>query len=72
MPSLCRGLIADGPALALALAAKLGTSVVGAVGFYVIAHSALLLLGVLLLYLAVMLFSRGSLVRFARAAARLR
>ena len=55
-------------ALALALAAKLGTSVVGAVGFYVIAHSALLLLGVLLLYLAVMLFSRVSLVRFARAA----
>jgi proton glutamate symport protein len=55
-------------ALALTLAAKLGTNVVGAVGFYVIAHSALLLLSVFLLYLAVMLFSRVSLVRFARAA----
>ncbi|MEO5816185.1 MAG: dicarboxylate/amino acid:cation symporter [Gemmatimonadaceae bacterium] len=55
-------------ALALALATKLGTSVVGAVGFYVIVHSALLLLSVVLLYVAVMVFSRVSLVQFARAA----
>jgi Na+/H+-dicarboxylate symporter len=55
-------------ALALALATKLGTSVVGAVGFYVIVHSALLLVGVALLYVAVTLFSRVSLVQFARAA----
>jgi len=55
-------------ALALALAAKLGTSVVGAVGFYVIVHSALQLLGVVLLYVAVVLFSRASLAQFARAA----
>ncbi|MDB4888820.1 MAG: sodium:dicarboxylate symporter, partial [Gemmatimonadetes bacterium] len=55
-------------ALALALATKLGTSVVGAVGFYVIVHSGLQLAGVVLLYVAVTLFSRVSLARFARAA----
>ena len=55
-------------ALALALATKLGTSVVGAVGFYVIVHSALLLVSVVLLYVAVTLFSKVSLVQFARAA----
>jgi Na+/H+-dicarboxylate symporter len=55
-------------ALALSLATKLGTSVVGAVGFYVIVHSALLLLSVVLLYVVVTLFSRVSLVQFARAA----
>jgi Na+/H+-dicarboxylate symporter len=55
-------------ALALSLATKLGTSVVGAVGFYVIVHSALLVLSVVLLYIAVMLVSRVSLVQFARAA----
>jgi proton glutamate symport protein len=55
-------------ALALALATKLGTSVVGAVGFYVIAHSVLLLFSVLLLYVVVALFSRVSLAQFARAA----
>ncbi len=55
-------------ALALALATKLGTSVVGAVGFYVIVHSGLLLVGVVLLYVAVALFSRVSLAQFARAA----
>lgn len=55
-------------ALALGLATKLGTSVVGAVGFYVVVHSALLLLSVVLLYVAVMLFSRVSLVQFSRAA----
>jgi proton glutamate symport protein len=55
-------------ALALSLATKLGTSVVGAVGFYVIVHSALLVVSVVLLYVAVMLFSRVSLVQFARAA----
>src|SRR6476620_5364063 len=45
-------------ALALSLAAKLGTSVVGAVGFYGIVHSTLQLLGVVVLYVAVTPFSR--------------
>ena len=54
--------------LALVLATKLGTSVVGAVGFYVAVHSGLLLLSVVLLYAAVALFSRVSLRQFARAA----
>ncbi len=55
-------------ALALALATRLGSSVVGAVGFYVIVHSGLMLLGVVLLYVAVAAFSRVSLAQFARAA----
>ena len=55
-------------ALAFVLAAKLGSSVVGAVGFYVLVHSALLVAGVALLYVAVMLFSRTPVARFARAA----
>ena len=55
-------------ALALSLATKLGTSVVGAVGFYVVVHSALLILAVLLLYLVVVFGARVPLLRFARAA----
>ncbi len=54
--------------LALTLATKLGTSVVGAVGFYVVAHSALLLVSVMLLYLVVLVVARVPVARFARAA----
>ena len=55
-------------ALALALAAKLGASVVGAVGYYVAVHAGLLLVAVALLYLAVVLFGRVPISAFARAA----
>ncbi len=55
-------------ALALSLAAKLGSDVVGAVGFYLLVHSALLVGVLLLLYLTVALFSRVDIVRFAAAA----
>jgi proton glutamate symport protein len=54
--------------LALALAARLGSSIVGAVGFYVVAHSALQLLAVALLYLAAVTIGRMPLARFARGA----
>ena len=72
MSLLVRWVLALAPigvfALAFVLAAKLGSSVVGAVGFYVVVHSALLLVSVLLLYVAVALFTRTSVTRFARAA----
>jgi proton glutamate symport protein len=55
-------------ALALPLAARLGTGVVGAVGVYLAAHSGLLLLATLALYVIVALFSRVSVRAFARAA----
>lgn len=55
-------------ALALALAARLGAGVVGAVGFYLAAHSALLVLALLLLYPVAVLVGRVAPGRFARAA----
>ena len=55
-------------ALALALATRLGTSVVGAVGYYVLVHVSLLLLAVILLYVVVVVVARTSLLKFARAA----
>jgi proton glutamate symport protein len=55
-------------ALALALAVRLGSGVIGAVGFYLVAHSALMIGGVLVIYLAVLLFGRVPIGRFARAA----
>ena len=55
-------------ALALALAARLGTGVIGAVGFYLVAHSVLLIGAVLVLYLVVVLFARVPIGRFSRAA----
>jgi Na+/H+-dicarboxylate symporter len=55
-------------ALSLALAARLGTEVVGAVGFYLAAHAALLVVALLLLYAVVALFARVPVARFARAA----
>ena len=55
-------------ALALSLATKLGTSVIGAVGFYILVHAGLLLIAVLLLYLVVALVARMPLRQFARGA----
>ena len=55
-------------ALALGLALRLGTGIVGAVGFYLATHSALLLLLTLLLYVVVAVAGRVSPGRFARAA----
>lgn len=55
-------------ALSLSLAAKLGSGVIGAVGFYLVAHSALLIGAVLVLYLVVALFARVPLGQFVRAA----
>jgi Na+/H+-dicarboxylate symporter len=55
-------------ALALALATRLGAGVVGAVGFYLGAHSALLAAATLLLYAVVAVGARVSPARFARAA----
>jgi Na+/H+-dicarboxylate symporter len=72
MAVLIRWILALAPvgifALALSLAAKLGTEVIGAALFYVVALSALLLASVLLLYLFIALFATVPLGRFARAA----
>ena len=54
-------------ALALPLATKLGAGVFGAVGFYLVAHSGILLLSTLFLYPCVVLLGRVSPGRFARA-----
>lgn len=55
-------------ALTFAVAARTGTELVGAAGFYIAAYSGLLVLGILVVYLAVVLFSRVPLRLFARAA----
>lgn len=55
-------------ALALALAARLGVGVVGAVAFYLVTHSALLLGATLLLYPVATVGGGVPLGRFARAA----
>ena len=54
--------------LALTLAARLGTSIVGAVGYYVAVHSLLQLLAVGLLYVVVVVVARTPLGTFARGA----
>jgi proton glutamate symport protein len=54
--------------LAFAVAARIGTGIVGAVGFYLVAYSALLVAATAIVYLAVALFARVPLGRFARAA----
>ena len=54
--------------LAFTVAARLGVSIVGAVGFYIVAYSALLILATVVVYAAVTLFSRVPLAKFARAA----
>ena len=54
-------------ALAVPLAYRLGTDVVGAAGFYLAAHSGMLLVATVGLYAIVMLFSRIPVRDFARA-----
>lgn len=54
-------------ALAVPLAYRLGTDVVGAAGFYLAAHSGMLLVASIGLYVIVMLFSKVSVRDFARA-----
>jgi proton glutamate symport protein len=53
--------------LAFVVAARIGTAVVGAVAFYVLAYSAFLIAATLLVYIAVALLSKTSVLRFARA-----
>ena len=55
-------------ALSVSLAYRLGSGVIGAVGFYFVAHSALLIGAVLVVYLIVALFGRVPFARFVRAA----
>lgn len=53
--------------LAFVVAARIGTAVVGAVAFYVVAYAAFLTAATLLVYLAVALLSRTRVIAFARA-----
>ncbi|MEX2181937.1 MAG: dicarboxylate/amino acid:cation symporter [Gemmatimonadaceae bacterium] len=55
-------------ALAFTVAARLGTAIVGAVGFYIVSYAAMLLVATLLVYVAIALFARVPLALFARAA----
>lgn len=55
-------------ALAIALATRIGTGIFGAVGFYLVAHSAFCLIVMAALYVVVVLSRRATLARFARAA----
>jgi proton glutamate symport protein len=71
MTVLVRWVLALAPigvfALALSLATKLGTDIIGAVAFYIVALCAVLILSALLLYAVVALFAPASLRLFARA-----
>jgi Na+/H+-dicarboxylate symporter len=71
MTMLIRWILALAPigifALALSLAATLGTEAIGAALFYVVAMSALLLASTVLLYVFVALFASVPVGRFARA-----
>lgn len=55
-------------ALAISLATRMGTGVFGAVGFYLVAHSAFCLIVMLALYVVIVLSRRATLRQFARAA----
>ena len=55
--------------LAVTLGVRLGTGVVGAVAFYLVAHCAFIAGATLLLYVAIGVFSTAPLAQFARAAA---
>lgn len=55
-------------ALAVALGARLGVSAASAVAFYLLAHVALLLLALAMLYVVAVVFGRERLATFARAA----
>jgi proton glutamate symport protein len=69
---LVRWVIALAPlgvfALVLPLAVHTGASVAGAIGFYIVAYSALCIFTILLLYGYVALFGRFGIMRFGRAA----
>jgi Na+/H+-dicarboxylate symporter len=69
---IVRGVLALAPvgvfALALTLALNLGLSAAGAVGFYLAAHSGLLIVVIAMLYLVATTIGRVPLGRFARAA----
>jgi Na+/H+-dicarboxylate symporter len=54
-------------ALMLPLAAHAGAGFVGAIGFYIVAYAGMCVVGILLLYLVVPVFSGISISRFARA-----
>ncbi len=53
--------------LAFAVAARIGSEIVGAAGFYIVAYSALLVVATLMVYAAVLLFARRPFVQFVRA-----
>jgi proton glutamate symport protein len=55
-------------ALAIALATRVGTGIFGAVGFYLVTHSAFCVIVMVALYVVVVLSGRVSLATFARAA----
>jgi proton glutamate symport protein len=55
-------------ALTFTVAARTGTELVGAAGFYIVAYSGLLILGIAAVYLVIALFSRVPVRLFARAA----
>lgn len=54
--------------LAFTVAARLGTGIVGAVAFYVVAYSLLLIGATLVVYAAIAIFARPLFTRFVRAA----
>lgn len=54
--------------LAFTVAARLGTDIIGAVGFYLVAYSAMLVVATAVVYLAVALFAKVPLSQFAKAA----
>ncbi|MGQ0766517.1 MAG: dicarboxylate/amino acid:cation symporter [Gemmatimonadota bacterium] len=56
-------------ALAFALGIRLGAGAAGAVAFYLVAHSGLLIIAIAVMYLAAIVFGGVGFVQFARAAA---
>jgi len=54
-------------ALAFVVAARIGSDIVGAAGYYVVAYSALLIVATLMVYAAVLMFARRPFVQFVRA-----
>jgi len=71
MTILVRWILALAPigvfALALTLATRLGSSVIGAVGFYLVSHSLIHVAATILIYIVVALFARAQFGRFVRA-----
>lgn len=54
--------------LAFVVAARLGTAIVGAVGFYIVGYSAILIVATAVVYVAVAVFACAPIAQFARAA----